>query len=86
MNPLIYSYFHIHVVVSAPCFPGHARLANNVTTDTTLTGTVEVCVDGEYVPVCGHSEANVGSLTDIAQFACSIAGYSGELHVMKLCV
>ena len=41
-----------------------------------------MCVDGVYVPICGHSVTGVGSLTDVAQYVCYGIGYYGELKVV----
>ena len=45
-----------------------------------INGTVEVCVDGQYVPICGHSdygiEANITD--DIGISVCYSIGYFGE--------
>ena len=45
-----------------------------------INGTVEVCVNGQYVPICGHSyygiEANMTD--DIGISVCYSIGYFGE--------
>ena len=67
-------YFHFYV---ATCFPGQTRLANNYTTLDgiygIINGTVEVCVDGQYVPICGIAS----NLSDIATSACHGVQYLG---------
>ena len=68
--------FSILLVIPLPCYNGQTRLANNHTTSDGISGTVEVCVDGMYVPVCGHSEAGVESPSDVAQYICHDLGYS----------
>ena len=70
-------YFHFYV---ATCFPGQTRLADNYTTfDGTysiINGIVEVCVDGQYVPICGRG-AIASNLSDIATSACHGVQYLG---------
>ena len=60
------------------CFSGQTRLVNNYTTVdgiySYINGTVEVCVDGQYVPICGDIAAN---LSDIATRACHSIIYFG---------
>ena len=78
-------YYFNHIATSLPsCFDGQTRLADNYTTSDGvyeyINGTVEVCVDGQYVPICGHSdygiEANITD--DIGTFVCYSIGYFGE--------
>ena len=81
---LFFSHLN-HIVTSIPsCYNGQTRLANNYTTSDSISGTVEVCVDGVYVPICGHSDAGVGSLTDVAQYICNSIGYYGEWYEYTL--
>ena len=74
-----------HIATSLPsCYNGQTRLADNYTTCDGvyeyINGTVEVCVDGQYVPICGHSdygiEANITD--DIGTSVCYSIGYYGE--------
>ena len=78
-------HVHVHVGFQPPsCFDGQTRLADNYTTSDGvyeyINGTVEVCVDGQYVPICGHSdygiEANITD--DIGISVCYSIGYYGE--------
>lgn len=44
---------------------------------------MEVCVDGQYVPICGHADSGVNAnITDeIANSICYDIGYIGKLLV-----
>ena len=57
------------------CYNGQTRLVNNYTTldgiYIYINGTVEVCVDGQYVPICGDIAS------DIATRACHSILYYG---------
>ena len=82
---LITIYYFNHIATILPsCYNGQTRLADNYTTSDGvyeyINGTVEVCVDGQYVPICGHSdygiEANITD--DIGISVCYSIGYYGE--------
>lgn len=68
------------------CFvDGQARINNNVTTNDTerltITGQLEICVDGQYRPVCGVEEEvdfDV-DLSSIVRVACEELGYTGNI-------
>ena len=40
-----------------------------------INGTVEVCVDGQYVPICGDDI--IANISDIATRSCNGIGYFG---------
>ena len=72
-------YYFNHIATSLPsCYNGQTRLANNYTTSDGvyeyINGTVEVCVVGQYVPICGDDIANI---SDIATRSCNGIGYFG---------
>ena len=92
--PSIHPSIHLSTIIvsSAPsCYNGQTRLADNYTTSDGvyeyINGTVEVCVDGQYVPICGHSdygiEANITD--DIGTSVCYSIGYYGE-YIDSICV
>ena len=68
-------YHFILTLSMLACFNGQTRLVNNYTTSDGIyeyiNGTVEVCVDGQYVPICGDN------ISDIATRSCNGIGYFG---------
>ena len=61
------------------------RLANNVSLPEIhgVSGFVEVCVDGRFVPVCGHETAKFNVGVDGLNQLCGILGFNGLINQLS---
>lgn len=79
--------FSVTGPVIPECFiDGLTRINNNITTNNSetvsISGELEICVDGSYIPLCG-SEDDIDfdvELRSIVRVACDDLGYTGEYN------